>query len=885
MKSNFIFLLLTLFFAVTTKAQVCIDINNQLVTASTLASNGNQLHTVDLELIHDGNVPVVFTAACNNGTIIGANSGTLLASGVTDNTFEVELNPNEVEAQFTFTPTNLPNSCPNNVYIVPVPKVSVCLDWAASEIVECYYENDGVFPDGEVHVYQVTWYNDSPGSVEFDFIADGYSTAYNRTTINAYETISRNYEIYIEQNNYSGILKSAIQGQNLENGCYFEFNSTFEECLSDACLEVGQGSSGGCLPLSNGDFHYLYTLDVINQSNTPLQYSIISTTGSIPSGVALTIAPNTTETISFEYIPQNQTDSEWSFNLEVETLGVNNPCAEIITLPLPSCNPLTGSMEILAFIDLNRNGTKDSNEPGLENVEYKIINPANGMSNIALTNAQGIAIFTDLAPSLYVVNQTIDAPWTVFPSGGALNNVLVEANKTTQLVFANVHPNQNIDLIVIENLSGICSVENNGPQSFYFSGFVSTSFLYDNQFSISDVNGGSISNLAIGNISSLANRVPFSFKLNTNADPCFKVTLSNQVTKATDTICVTLPLCCTSSTDTITTILKQNVKINHGTFVPISQTLKVSELVINNIEECVNKIVLSSSTYSIPTGNLIKDQDTIVGGPNSLPATYTINNEKEIKIYLETAFALGDLYITFEGCTATYRDTVKILENTIGQNVVSISQEEPSFANVYGAEFQINVNSNAKPKFISFGFADFLQTAKILGATGGNYYFFGRSSNIARMANMKNDDKQINLELNPQLSNDARRFQLFYTGPTKVVKVAYTVHDENGKLLGQGTFMLDGDKIVSKIEDPTVSEDDLVVYPNPAKDFINVVANVASQNNNYIITNVSGQQLRTGKCTDKTTVNLNGLATGIYFIEVTDDFGNKIGKEKFLVTE
>lgn len=75
--------------------------------------------------------------------------------------------------------------------------------------------------------------------------------------------------------------------------------------------------------------------------------------------------------------------------------------------------------------------------------------------------------------------------------------------------------------------------------------------------------------------------------------------------------------------------------------------------------------------------------------------------------------------------------------------------------------------------------------------------------------------------------------------------------------------------VASGINDQTVSR--LSVYPNPAKNFITIKSN-SENGSEYRITNIFGKRILDGKLENgTTTVDINELSSGIYFVQV----GNK----------
>jgi hypothetical protein len=84
------------------------------------------------------------------------------------------------------------------------------------------------------------------------------------------------------------------------------------------------------------------------------------------------------------------------------------------------------------------------------------------------------------------------------------------------------------------------------------------------------------------------------------------------------------------------------------------------------------------------------------------------------------------------------------------------------------------------------------------------------------------------------------------------------------------------------INDP-IFENEILLYPNPAKDELNLKWN-ASNNISVTIFNSIGQELSTLILTkDKSIIDISELQNGLYFLKVND--GNKTGIKKLIVDE
>lgn len=78
----------------------------------------------------------------------------------------------------------------------------------------------------------------------------------------------------------------------------------------------------------------------------------------------------------------------------------------------------------------------------------------------------------------------------------------------------------------------------------------------------------------------------------------------------------------------------------------------------------------------------------------------------------------------------------------------------------------------------------------------------------------------------------------------------------------------------------------LNVYPNPAKDFVNVIFNANANINQISIIDITGkeiikQQLNLGIGLNETTISLNNLNAGVYFLSIISE--NKIETQKLII--
>ena len=87
----------------------------------------------------------------------------------------------------------------------------------------------------------------------------------------------------------------------------------------------------------------------------------------------------------------------------------------------------------------------------------------------------------------------------------------------------------------------------------------------------------------------------------------------------------------------------------------------------------------------------------------------------------------------------------------------------------------------------------------------------------------------------------------------------------------------------SVISGPAYSKFDkssVILYPNPTSSIVNINANNNLANQNYTITDTLGKTVLKGKLNEgDTTINVEQLSKGIYYIKVANNNASKFIKE------
>jgi protocatechuate 3,4-dioxygenase beta subunit len=183
--------------------------------------------------------------------------------------------------------------------------------------------------------------------------------------------------------------------------------------FSNSGLLVGFTSSTGTNGSPTGNFEGATTPDPDNDTNNDDNGQVVGTLGSggaIETGLV-------TLTLNGEPTNDGDTTPDANSNLSVD-LGVFRKF----------------SIGNVVFNDLNNNGTQDASDPGVANVNVRLLNPDanNALVATTTTNAQGQYLFSNLVAGNYVVelaasNFNTGGPLSGFQSSTGANNAVEPA--------------------------------------------------------------------------------------------------------------------------------------------------------------------------------------------------------------------------------------------------------------------------------------------------------------------------------------------------------------------------------------------------------------------------------------------------------------------------
>ncbi|MBL0101059.1 MAG: hypothetical protein IPP49_14350 [Saprospiraceae bacterium] len=215
-------------------------------------SNGNQLHTIDVEVISDlPNVPIQYTINGVIGTITGPATGTTTGTDPVDNTIQIELAPNNNFARLNLTinTSGYVNTCLFDLD-VQLPVIPVCLEILSAQEISCVVDNDGIETDGDIHIYQIQVLNNDVGPYEFNLTGtqDLLVSYHPAEYVLPGEVKTVTYEFRSNSGApASGDISFLFENQNFTSGCEAPISLTFQPCQQAVCVEFGAISHSGCI--------------------------------------------------------------------------------------------------------------------------------------------------------------------------------------------------------------------------------------------------------------------------------------------------------------------------------------------------------------------------------------------------------------------------------------------------------------------------------------------------------------------------------------------------------------------------------------------------------------------------------------------------------------
>jgi len=129
-----------------------------------------------------------------------------------------------------------------------------------------------------------------------------------------------------------------------------------------------------------------------------------------------------------------------AMGLAVSATVNNLSGASTISNPADSCCS-NGVITVQKLNDLNCNGERDPNEPGLPGWDFTLVENTSGLTYTGTTNAFGEVIFRQLPYGTYTLTETILSPWMASSPAGGTTTVTISPNNPVEIVdFLNKNP-------------------------------------------------------------------------------------------------------------------------------------------------------------------------------------------------------------------------------------------------------------------------------------------------------------------------------------------------------------------------------------------------------------------------------------------------------------
>ncbi len=226
-----------------------------------------------------------------------------------------------------------------------------------------------------------------------------------------------NAEIYYGMGSYTIVpgIKGMVYNDLNKNG----FCDYWEKGIPGATIKLYKNNIMlGQKVTDNNGFYYFSNLDPIGN------YTVIE--ASIPAGY-ISVHPKSYTVHLIEY--QNYGPPlKWVYDIRFANIPANSTS----TKP-----PGNGIIKGILFNDLNKNGKKDTNEPGITGTTIQLLDVSGKVVYTRVTNHSGYFDFTYLAPGTYTVKEVLQS--NVKATTPISRTVTVNTNSTIGTTFGNTY--------------------------------------------------------------------------------------------------------------------------------------------------------------------------------------------------------------------------------------------------------------------------------------------------------------------------------------------------------------------------------------------------------------------------------------------------------------
>ena len=116
-------------------------------------------------------------------------------------------------------------------------------------------------------------------------------------------------------------------------------------------------------------------------------------------------------------------------------------------------------------------------------------------------------------------------------------------------------------------------------------------------------------------------------------------------------------------------------------------------------------------------------------------------------------------------------------------------------------------------------------------------------------------------------------------GLTEHSVVALDIHQGYlyASIIGLGIAKCPLSQLLSSQPDVTDANNKLILYPNPAGDYF-MIRNPTTKPAIFLVTDMHGRVMKTGKVIERERVNIGGLEAGLYTVSIISENDFKSGK-------
>lgn len=294
-----------------------------------------------------------------------------------------------------------------------------------------------------------------------------------------------------------------------------------------------------------------------------------------------------------------------------------------------------------------------------------------------------------------------------------------------------------------------------------------------------------------------------------------------------------------------------------------------------NISSSNSKLTFSGNVGTLTFTNLQPDQDLIINFSATMSSSVSLNSFRNMYA------ALDSVSTNWDNFPSNDKDTLvlKVLASFDPNDKTSLPAGDilPGTRHIqYHINFQ-NVGNDTAYNVVVVDTLDLRLPLEKIVIGSSSHKFQLRNVNNILIFEFKNI-KLVDSATNEKGSKGFIRFSALLSPNlpigSKVDNRAHIYFDYNEAVITNVASVRIQDK--SEIVDQDITQfNKLLVYPNPSSNLIQIVNTL--ENSNYTIYNLNGETIQTGNAEmGENTINVSGLAKGIYFIVLSNGLNAKI---------